>query len=102
MAQMYINGEWVEAISGRTDEVRNPANGQRVGAVPQGDERDVEAAVEAAVAAFPKWAEAPAEERAAILFRGLAGLKEAQGEIARLLTQEQGKPLLTRRDVRQA
>ncbi len=93
MAQMIINGQWVDAFSGKTDEVLNPANGKVVDTVPSAGSEDVEAAVRAAEAAFPAWSETSPDERAALLRRGIQAVESHAKEIAVLLTAEQGKPL---------
>jgi len=93
MAQMYINGELVDAASGKTIEVRNPATGEVVGAVPRGAVSEVDAAVEAAAKAFPAWAALSPSKRAALMHAAAEKMKAAVPEIARLLTLEQGKPL---------
>jgi succinate-semialdehyde dehydrogenase/glutarate-semialdehyde dehydrogenase len=94
MAQMYINGEWVDAVSGATYEVKNPANGELLDTVPLGGAEDARGAVEAAGAAFKVWANTAPDERAGLLKAGIAKVKESQSELATLLTKEQGKPLL--------
>ena len=93
MAQMYINGELVDAQSGKTIEVKNPATGEVVGAVPRGAISEVDAAVEAAAKAFPAWAALSPGKRAALMHAAAAKMKAAVPEIAKLLTLEQGKPL---------
>ena len=93
MAKMLINGEWTNAKSGKTYEVKNPANGQVVDSVPLGGTEEAEAAVEAAQAAFSGWAETSAQERADLLHKGVQSIKEQAKEIQALLTSEQGKPL---------
>ncbi len=93
MAKMLINGEWRNAKSGKTYEVKNPANGQVVDSVPLGGTEEAEAAVEAAQAAFPGWAETSSQERADLLHKGVQSIKEEAKEIQALLTSEQGKPL---------
>ena len=93
MAQMYINGELVDAQSGKTIEVHNPATGEIVGAVPRGAVSEVDAAVEAAAKAFPAWAAMSPSKRAALMHAAAEKMKAAVPEIARLLTLEQGKPL---------
>ena len=50
--KMYINGEWVPSISGKTYETINPANGQVIGKIYEGDKEDVDLAVRVARAAF--------------------------------------------------
>lgn len=94
MARMFINGEGVDARSGKTYEVKNPANGEVIDSVPSGDAGDAEAAVEAAAAAFREWAGKAPDERAEILHQGVAKVKEQAKDLAASLTQEQGKPLM--------
>ncbi|HAY69750.1 MAG TPA: succinate-semialdehyde dehydrogenase (NADP(+)), partial [Acidimicrobiaceae bacterium] len=52
---MFINGEWVDAQSGETFEVTNPATGEKIGEMPDGSAVDAERAVAAADAAFGAW-----------------------------------------------
>jgi len=93
MALMIINGESVGAASGATMEVRNPATKEVVDSVPKADAADTRRAIEAAAAAFPKWANQPAHQRAAILLKAAAHVREHLEEVAKLLTAEQGKPI---------
>lgn len=93
MAQMFINGEWVDAQSGKTYEIKNPANGEVIDTVPFGAAADADAAVAAAKAAFPGWADTSPDERADLIRKGLDLVKEHSKEIVALLTAEQGKPL---------
>lgn len=93
MAKMFINGQWVPATSGKTYEVKNPANGEVVDTVPSAGSEDVDACVEAAQEAFPGWSETAPDDRSALLHKGIASIKEHSREIAELLTREQGKPL---------
>ncbi|MBI3940989.1 MAG: aldehyde dehydrogenase family protein, partial [Acidobacteria bacterium] len=93
MAKMFINGKWADALSGKTGEVRNPANGQVVDTVPMAGAEDVEVAVAAAQAAFPVWADTSPDDRAALLRKGIQAVEAQSKEIQALLTAEQGKPL---------
>lgn len=93
MAKMLIAGERVDAISQKTIEVKDPATGEIVGAVPRAQAADVDAAVEAAAKAFPEWAATPGVRRAALMFRAAELIRAHVDEIATLLTREQGKPL---------
>ncbi|MFQ5575654.1 MAG: aldehyde dehydrogenase family protein [Anaerolineae bacterium] len=93
MAKMFINGEWVNALSGNTYPVENPANGQTIDTVPLGDAADARAAVDAAEAAFEGWAATAPDKRADLLRAGIANVKASLSELAALLTSEQGKPL---------
>lgn len=94
MAQMFINGEWVDAVSGDAYEVKNPANGQVVDAVPLGGVEDAQAAIAAAKTAFGAWADTAPDKRADLLRAGIDKVKENLPELTQLLTQEQGKPLM--------
>jgi succinate-semialdehyde dehydrogenase/glutarate-semialdehyde dehydrogenase len=90
---MYIDGKWVEAVSGRTFESTNPATGALVGLVPDAGPEDARAAVEAAAGAFADWAAATPYDRAAVLVAAHRLMLERREELARLMTEEQGKPL---------
>lgn len=94
MAHMFINGEGVAALSGKTTEVKNPANGQTIDTVPLGDAADAHAAVDAAKAAFSEWAGTAPDKRAELLRAGIDKVKEHLPELTKLLTAEQGKPLM--------
>lgn len=100
----YIDGEWVCSKSGRTFENRNPANHHElVGHFPASDDTDIDAAVDAADAAFNKWRLTPAPHRAEILFRAAEILVKRKEDFARAMTQEMGKVLAeTRGDVQEA
>ena len=99
----YIDGQWVEAKSGRTFENRNPADRRDlIGLFPVSDAEDVEAAVSAAKKAFAKWRLVPAPKRGEILFRVGELLRQRKEEIARSMTREMGKILKeTRGDVQE-
>jgi succinate-semialdehyde dehydrogenase/glutarate-semialdehyde dehydrogenase len=94
MAQMFINGQWTDAKSGKTYEVKNPANGELVDTAPAGDVADANAAVEAAQAAFKSWATMAPDARAELLHKGILKVKEQAADLAASLTKEQGKPLM--------
>lgn len=89
----YINGQWVTAISGKTFDVINPANGEHLISVPDMDESDTRFAIEAANKAWPAWRSMPAKDRANILRKWFQLIMENQEDLARLMTAEQGKPL---------
>lgn len=90
---MFINGEWIQATSGKTFEATNPATGATLGAVPDGDARDAEAAISAADEAFASWSTTTPYERADILMSAWRLMGERAAELAVLMTAEQGKPL---------
>src|SRR5207253_436900 len=93
MATMLIDGQTVAAQTGKTIEVRNPANGEIVDTIPKGSASEVDAAVEAAAKALPAWASLSGTKRAAFMHAAAVKVKAAVPEIAKLLTLEQGKPL---------
>src|SRR5207249_3985186 len=88
-----IAGEQRDASDGGTTEIRNPATGDLVDRVAAGTQEDINQAIDAAQAAFKKWSAVPPPQRAAILYKAAHLLGEREKELARLLTQEQGKPL---------
>ena len=100
----YINGEWSEAASGRAFENRNPANtDELIGIFPDSTAADVDAAVDAAHAAFETWRLVPAPKRAEILFRAAEILSKRKETLANEMTREMGKVLdETRGDVQEA
>ena len=90
----YIDGNWVEAISGATFPSINPARKTEVlGLFPRSDHRDVERAVEAARIRFDGWRNTPAPRRAEVLFRVAETLVRRKEEFSRLMTREMGKVL---------
>jgi len=70
----YLNGKWVEADSGKTIVVKNPATGEPIGEVPSMGTAETRRAIEAANRAFPAWRAMLAKERRVIL-RKLSDLK---------------------------
>ncbi len=94
---LLIGGEWRPATGGRTRPVLNPANGEPFAEVPEATPADAHAALAAAQAAQPAWAALTGVQRAAYLKR-IAALIQADTErLARLVVQEQGKPLVEAR-----
>ncbi len=100
----FINGEWVEARSGKVLEDRSPANtDELVGVFPASGPEDVNLAVEAAKAAYNNWRLTPAPKRAEILFHAAEILVARKEDYARDMTREMGKVLAeTRGDVQEA
>ena len=88
-----IDGQWVGASSGATFDVINPATGQVLEEVADLSAEDCSKAVDAAEAAFPKWAALTAKERAVILRRWFNLINENAEPLAALITEEMGKPL---------
>jgi len=89
----YIDGEWVQASTGQTINVDNPATREIIGKVPKLGTAETRRAIEAANKAFPEWSKKTAKERAAILRRWFDLMMANQEDLAHLMTLEQGKPL---------
>ncbi|MBO0587860.1 NAD-dependent succinate-semialdehyde dehydrogenase [Sporosarcina sp. E16_8] len=88
----YINGEWVgESLDELT--VVNPANGQIVGSVPIGGEKEANDAIDAAYEAFQLWSQTTAYERATYLKKLYELMIEHRDELAQIMTMEMGKPI---------
>ena len=87
-----IDGKWVQADSGRTIQVRNPATGELVGEVPAIGAAETRRAIEAAHRAQPAWRAMLAKDRATILRRLFDLMLENADDLATIMTAEQGKP----------
>jgi betaine-aldehyde dehydrogenase len=92
--RMLIDGEWVEARSGRTFEAMNPATAEPMATVPDAGAEDVDRAVKAARRAFDGgWRDATAQERGRVLFRLAETVRREAQRLATLETLNSGKPL---------
>jgi succinate-semialdehyde dehydrogenase/glutarate-semialdehyde dehydrogenase len=91
--RLLIGNEWTDATGGKTIPVVNPATGKEIGTVAHASIADLDRALAAAQKGFDAWRKVSAFERTATLRRAAALLRDRADEIARLLTQEQGKPL---------
>jgi malonate-semialdehyde dehydrogenase (acetylating) / methylmalonate-semialdehyde dehydrogenase len=87
----YINGQWIEATASGWLDVVNPATGQTVAQTPHSSTIEVDAAVEAAAAAYPEWRRTPAEDRIQPLFKLKMLLESHIDELGRIITEENGK-----------
>ncbi|MBN1299262.1 MAG: NAD-dependent succinate-semialdehyde dehydrogenase [Actinobacteria bacterium] len=90
---MLIKGQWVEAESRDILEVVNPAYGEVFAEVPKAHKEDLDKAIDAAEAALPQWSALSPFKRGALLRKASDIVLQRTGEIARLMTLEQGKPL---------
>jgi acyl-CoA reductase-like NAD-dependent aldehyde dehydrogenase len=90
--KLFIGGAWVDSFSGETFASDNPARPKQIlGTFQKGCKEDVDKAVEAAEAVFPKWNETPAPKRGLILLRAAHLLREKKEQLAREMTMEMGK-----------
>ncbi len=87
----HVNGKPFAGTSQRTQAVFNPATGQQTATVALANVADVNAAVAAAQAAFPKWADTPPIRRARVMFKFLELVRANEDALAEALTKEHGK-----------
>ena len=87
----HVNGKPFTGTSQRTQAVFNPATGQQTATVALANVADVNAAVAAAQAAFPKWADTPPIRRARVMFKFLELVRANEDALAEALTKEHGK-----------
>jgi succinate-semialdehyde dehydrogenase/glutarate-semialdehyde dehydrogenase len=95
--QAYVDGEWIDADSGETLAVLNPATGETVAKIAKCGTAETRRAIAAADTALAKWQARSAKERSALLRRWFELMMDAQEDLAQILTAEQGKPLLEAR-----
>jgi phenylacetaldehyde dehydrogenase len=93
--KILINGKWIEAASGKTFDTYNPATGEVLSRVAEGDREDVDRAVKAARAAFEtgRWSQLTASERGRLIWKLADLLEENLDEFAELESLDNGKPL---------
>jgi len=100
--RMLINGEWVRAASGKIFESRNPATGDLLAAVAEGDKEDIDRAVTAARAAFEgPWSKFKPYERQAILLKIADLVEKHYDELSLLDTLDMGAPVTRTRGTKQ-
>ena len=87
----YINGQWRESSASEWLDVINPATSEVIARTPQSSAAEVALAIDAAAAAFPEWRRTPAEDRIQPLFKLKVLLEDHLDDIARIITQENGK-----------
>ena len=91
--QCFIDGGWLDADSGESIVIRNPATGETLGTVPKMGAAETRRAIDAANAALPSWRAKTAGERAKLLRRWYELMLTHQDDLALIMTSEQGKPL---------
>ncbi|MBN2043083.1 MAG: aldehyde dehydrogenase family protein [Candidatus Aenigmarchaeota archaeon] len=87
----YIDGKWVKSESGKTFDNINPATGEMLCRFQASTQKDVLKAVTAAEKAFAPWKNTPAPKRGEILYKAARIMEERKEELAKMLTQENGK-----------
>ncbi|XP_039247892.1 methylmalonate-semialdehyde/malonate-semialdehyde dehydrogenase [acylating], mitochondrial-like [Styela clava] len=91
--KLFIDGKFIESKTDRWIDLANPATNEIITRVPESTQEEMEAATAAAVRTFPAWSELSVMSRQQIMFKYQQLIKENQGEIAKLITLEQGKTL---------
>jgi len=89
--QLYIDGAWSAAASGRTHPVVNPATGEVIGKFALADRADLDRALDAVAKGFATWKKVSAYERSKIMRKAADLLRERVQTIAEIMTMEQGK-----------
>ncbi len=92
--QLFIDGRWQDAADGKSLAVLNPSTGQEIGRVSHAGRPDLDRALEAAQRGFEVWRDFTPAARSKIMRKAAGLMRERAGEIANLMTQEQGKPLV--------
>jgi succinate-semialdehyde dehydrogenase/glutarate-semialdehyde dehydrogenase len=92
--ELFIGGRWVPASTGSRFDVLDPATGDIIASVADGSEADAMTAVDAAAAAGPAWAKTPPRVRAEVLRKAFELMTERAGELAKLISLENGKALV--------
>jgi succinate-semialdehyde dehydrogenase/glutarate-semialdehyde dehydrogenase len=90
---LFIDGRWVPSLGGRTMSVENPATGRQMATLAYAERADLDKALAAVDRGFHTWRKVSAYERAKVMRKAANILRERAEQIARNLTQEQGKPL---------
>ncbi|RVU19139.1 NAD-dependent succinate-semialdehyde dehydrogenase [Methylobacterium oryzihabitans] len=91
--RLHIAGEWRDGAGGETLPILNPATGETLSQLAVATKADLDAALEAAERGFRAWRKVSAFERSKVLRKAANLLRERVEDIARIMTQEQGKPL---------
>jgi succinate-semialdehyde dehydrogenase/glutarate-semialdehyde dehydrogenase len=91
--KLFINGSWRTGEGRDSFPVVNPVTGSEIAELPLATEADLDEALETARVKYPEWRATDVDVRSAILHKTAKILKERAGDIARTMTQEQGKPL---------
>ncbi len=98
-SQCWIDGKFVDSLGQQHFSSINPATGEVLSQIPNGNKKDVDRAVQAARKAFPRWSACSGKERGRYLFRIARMIQEQARQLAVLETMDNGKPIRESRDV---
>lgn len=91
--QLFIDGKWRDALSGKTLDIVDPATEEVIGKLARAEHEDLDLALNAAQKGFEEWRNTSVMQRYQVMRRAAALLRERAPEIAKLLSREQGKPV---------
>jgi succinate-semialdehyde dehydrogenase / glutarate-semialdehyde dehydrogenase len=94
---LFIGGSWLNGVEERFFEITNPATEEVIGRVPDAVPQDMKRAIECAARVQDEWAATSAYERAKILFDAASLMRRKTEDLARIMTIEEGKPLVESR-----
>ncbi len=95
--QCFIDGEWINSQNKQIIKVNNPANQEIIGTIPNCGKEETIIAIKAAENSWPSWKSKTAKERSAILKKWFHLIEENKEDLARIMTLEQGKPIVESR-----
>src|SRR5213593_3187388 len=95
----FINGTWLEPSAGEYFDTTDPSTGEKLASVAQGSPADIDAAVKAARAAFPKWQSLTPHTRARYMYALARQVQKHSRRLAVLETLDNGKPIRESRDL---
>ncbi|KAF9498768.1 succinic semialdehyde dehydrogenase [Pleurotus eryngii] len=91
--QGFINGQWIDAKSGATISVNNPATNEEIGTIPEMGLEETKEAIGAASVAFQTWGKTTAKYRHDLMIKLFHLMQEHHDDLSRMITIENGKPL---------
>lgn len=89
---LYIDGQWLDGTSRKSEDVLNPATGKALGPLPHATKADLDRAIEAANKGLAVWRNTSAYDRSKVMRKAADLVRERYDHIAKVMTQEQGKP----------
>src|SRR5437016_10492056 len=95
----FINGTWIEPSGGEYFDTADPSTGEKLATIAQGSPADIDAAVQAARAAFPKWQSITPHARARYMYALARQVQKHSRRLAVLETMDNGKPIRESRDI---
>jgi succinate-semialdehyde dehydrogenase/glutarate-semialdehyde dehydrogenase len=90
--QLYIDGEWLNGAGRKGEDVLNPATGKVLASLPHAGKADLDRALDAAEKGLAIWRATTAYDRSKVMHKAADLLRERTEQVAKVMTQEQGKP----------